>query len=165
MGNTVINEHFEVVYKTTVSIILLELMRIGFIALLGYAIFSVDVLWVQILLGFMIVALAVDCLRILKHTKERIVVTPHSLVLTNLYTKTKHGKWHTTKTVDIPWSIIADIAPNLEVFNSAGSFVPHKTTLVILRNGTLCCIEDDYYDVFFLTRKLKAFWKEFGKKK
>ena len=71
---------------------------------------------------------------------------------------------HTTKTVDIPWSIIADIAPNLEVFNSAGSFVPHKTTLVRLRNGTLYCIEDDYYDVIFLTRKLKAFWKEFGKK-
>ena len=34
MENTVINEHFEVVYKTTVSIIILELMRIGFIALL-----------------------------------------------------------------------------------------------------------------------------------
>ena len=40
----------------------------------------------------MIVALAVDCLLILKHTKDRITVTPHSLVLTNLYTKTKHGK-------------------------------------------------------------------------
>ena len=62
-------------------------------------------------------------------------------------------------------NIIADIAPDLEVFNSAGSFVPHKTTLVRLRNGTLYCIEDDYYDVIFLTRKLKAFWKEFGKKK
>ena len=92
MENTVSNEHFEVVYKTTVSIILLELMRIGFIALLGYVVFLVDVLWVQILLGFMIVALAVDCLLILKHTKDRITVTPHSLVLTNLYTKTKHGK-------------------------------------------------------------------------
>ena len=159
------NEHFEVVYKTTVSIIFLELMRIGFIALLGYALFSVDVLWAQILIGFMIVALAVDCLQILKHTKDRIVVTPHSLVLTNLYTKTKHGKWHTTKTVDIPWNKIADIAPSMEFYNSAGSFFPHKTTVVTLRNGTLYCIEDDYYDVFFLTRKLKAFWKEFGKKK
>lgn len=165
MGNTVNNEHFEVVYKTTVSIIFLELMRIGFIALLGYALFSVDVLWAQILIGFMIAALAADCLQILKHTKDRIVVTPHSLALTNIYSKTKHGKWHTTKTVDIPWNKIADIAPSMEFYNSAGSFFPHKTTVVTLRNGTLYCIEDDYYDVFFLTRKLKAFWKEFKKKK
>ena len=140
-------------------------MHIGFIALLGYALFSTDVLLAQILLGFIIAALAVDCLWLLKHTKDCIVVTPHSLAITNIYTKTKHGKWHTTKTVDIPWCIIADIAPNLEVFNSAGSFIPHKTTVVTLRNGTIYCIEDDYYDVFFLTRKLKAFWKEFEKKK
>ena len=161
------DKHFVVVYKTTVSIILYEMLYTGIIALFAYVIFTINVLWAQILLSLCIVLTFVMCLQLLKHAKDRIVITPRNLTLTNTYTKSRHGKWRNATKVDIPWHEIKDLSSDFDfdfglTFNRISI---HKNVMVKLRNGMLYYIDSDLYDVFFLKRKLNAFWIEYGRKR
>lgn len=159
------NEHPVAVYKTTVSIILYEILYLGVSALFVYIILSTKILWAQILSGVCATLLLVACIQTLKHAKGRIVVTQRNLTLTNIYTKTKHGKWRNARKVDIPWHDIIDFYSDFDIYMTYSFINIHKKVMVKLRNGTRYCIDSDLYDVFFLKRKLKTFWKEFDKKK
>ena len=141
------------------------MLYIGIAALLGYVIFSIDVLWAQVLSGVCMVLTLVSCIQLLKHTKDCIVVTPRNLTLTNTCTKTRHGKWRNVLKVDIPWYEVKDISFEFDFYQTFSRIVIHKNVMVKLRNGTQYCIDSDLYDVFFLCCKLKAFWKEFDTKK
>ncbi len=163
MENTLTDEQPLAVYKTTVSIILSELIYLGVIALLGYVVFVIDVLWAQILLGVCIAFALWGCLLLLRHTKDRIIITPKQLTLSNIYSKTEQGKWSSTPEAVIPWNIIKDISSGFDI-NIYNRINIHKEILVTLYDETQYCIDSDLYDVFFLERKLNAFREEFRKK-
>lgn len=148
------------VYKTTVSIILYELIYWGVIALFVYVVFVIDVLWAQILLGVCIAFALWGCVLLLRHTKDRIIITPKQLTLMNIYSKTKQGKWSFASKADIPWNKIKDITSEFDIQIYSRVNI-HKEVLVTLYNGTQYCIDSDLYDVFFLERKLNAFREEF----
>ena len=152
------------VYKTTVSIILYEILYLGVIALFVYIILSTNILWAQILSGVCAVLILVACIQTLKHIKDRIVVTQYNLLLSNIDTKTRHGKWRNARNVYIPWYDIIDFYSDFDIYMTYSFINIHKKVLVKLHNGTLYCIDSDLYDVFFLKRKLKTYWKEFNKK-
>ena len=162
--NTKICEQPVAVYKTTVSIILCELLYLAFIVLLGYVVFVIDVLWAQILLGVCIAAALWGCVRLLRHTKDRIVVTPKQLTLSNIYTKAKQDKWSLASKANIPWNKIKDISSEFDI-RTYNRINIHKEVLVTLYNGTCYCINSELYDVLFLEIKLNAFREEYGKKK
>ena len=164
MESNLNNEQPVAVYKTTVSIILYELIYWGVIALLGYIVFIIDVLWAQMLLGVCIAFALWGCIRLLRHTKDRIVITPKQLTLMNIYSKTKQGKWSLASKADIPWNKIKDITSELDIQIYSRVNI-HKEVLVMLHNGTCYCIDSDLYDVLFLKIKLQAFQEEYGKKK
>ena len=163
MDNHLLEERPVAVYKTTISIILYELLYFGVIALFGFVIFKIDVLWAQILLGVCIVITLAGCVMMLRHTKDRIVITSKQLSLTNVYSKTKQGKWSSTPEAIIPWNRIKDISSefNIYIYNRINI---HKEVLVTIHNDTQYSIDSDLYDVFFLERKLRTFWKEYKRK-
>ena len=164
MKNHLVDERPVAVYKTTISIILYELIYGAFVALLGYVIFIIDVLWGQILLGVCIAFALWGCVSLLRHTRDQIVVTPKQLTLSNIHKKAKQRKWSRASKADIPWNKIKDISSefDIKIYNRVNI---HKEVLVRLHNGTCYCIDSDLYDVLFLKIKLDAFWEECGKKK
>ena len=164
MENNLTDKQPLAVYKTTISIILYELIYVGFIALFGYIVFMIDVLWAQILLGVCIAFALWGCVSLLRHTKDRIVITPKQLTLMNIYSKAKQGKWSLASKVDIPWNKIKDISSEFDI-NIYNRLNIHKEVLVTLHNGTCYCIDSDLYDVLFLKIKLESFLELYGKKK
>jgi hypothetical protein len=151
------------VYRTTVSIILYEVMYLAFAAGCVYVIFLLDELWGQLLLGILVVTLLWLGVDLLKYLNDRIVVTPSHLSLPNVDTRTKMGKESITAKAIIPWYKIKDIKVNFNI-TSTNRVNIQKKVLVILCNETIYSIDSDMYDVFFLKRKLKAFWQQFNKK-
>jgi hypothetical protein len=93
----------------------------------------------------------------LRHTKDRIVITPSHLSLTNITTRSKHGDWKTVQKAILPWGDIKDISPNygIKLTNL------QKQVIVTLRSGTQYFIDSDLYDVLFLEHKLKSHWRRF----
>ena len=73
------------------------------------------------------------------------------------------GKESITAKAIIPWYKIKDIKVNFNI-TSTNRVNIQKKVLVILCNETIYSIDSDMYDVFFLKRKLKAFWQQFNKK-
>ncbi len=151
------------VYRTTVSIIFYEVMYLAFAAGCVYVIFLLDELWGQLLLGILVVTLLWLGVDLLKYLNDRIVVTPSHLSLPNVDTRTKMGKESITAKAIIPWYKIKDIKVNFNI-TSTNRVNIQKKVLVILCNETIYSIDSDMYDVFFLKRKLKAFWQQFNKK-
>ncbi len=151
------------VYRTTVSIILYEVMYLAFAAGCVYVIFLLDELWGQLLLGILVVTLLWLGVDLLKYLNDRIVVTPSHLSLPNVDTRTKMGKESITAKAIIPWYKIKDIKVNFNI-TSTNRVNIQKKVLVILCNETIYSIDSDLYDVLFLERKLKAYWLQFNKK-
>lgn len=151
------------VYRTTVSIILYEVMYLAFAAGCVYVIFLLDELWGQLLLGILVVTLLWLGVDLLKYLNDRIVVTPSHLSLPNVDTRTKMGKECITAKAIIPWYKIKDIKVNFNI-TSTNRVNIQKKVLVILCNETIYSIDSDLYDVLFLERKLKAYWLQFNKK-
>ena len=55
MKNKFPHENPVAVYRTTISIILFEIMYLAAAMGCGYIVFQIDVLWAQLLLGFLMV--------------------------------------------------------------------------------------------------------------
>ena len=151
------------IYRTTISITLHELIFVAAATFFGYLIFKTDVLWVQILEGILALSLLVIGLNLLKHMKDRIIVAPSHLTLMRTLTNTKSGKQFVPKVVHIQWTDIKDISSDLDI-QVTGTVIVTKNVYITLRNGTKYCIDPELYDVFFLERKLKAFWIRYGRK-
>ena len=151
------------VYRTTVSIILYEVMYLAFAAGCVYVIFLLDELWGQLLLGILVVTLLWLGVDLLKYLNDRIVVTPSHLSLPNVDTRTKMGKESITAKAIIPWYKIKDIKVNFNI-TSTNRVNIQKKVLVILCNETIYSIDSDLYDVLFLECKLKSYWLQFNKK-
>lgn len=163
MKNKLPHENPVAVYRTTISIILFEIMYLAAAMGCGYIVFQIDVLWAQLLLGFLAVMILWACRDLLKYRNDRIVVTPSHLSLPNVDTRTKMGKESITAKAIIPWYKIKDIKVNFNI-TSTNRVNIQKKVLVILCNETIYSIDSYMYDVFFLKRKLKAFWQQFNKK-
>jgi hypothetical protein len=101
---------------------------------------------------------------ILRHTHDRIIVTPSHLSLTNVEARSKQEKWKTVKNAILPWGNIKDISPDYDI-KITKSVIIQKQVIVTLRNNTKYYIDSDLYDVFFLENKLKAHWHRFSNQK
>lgn len=151
------------VYRTTVSILLYEVLYVAFAAFWGYIAFKIDVLWAQILCGFIVVMTLWGCVHLLKYRNDRIIVTPSHLSLPNVEKKTKQAQYSVSAKAVLPWSDIKDITSNINLHASNRVSV-HMQVTVIMRGGTTYNIDSDMYDTFFLGHKLKAFWQRYDKK-
>ena len=145
------------VYRTTVSILLYMVLYVAIIALFTSIIVLSDNLAAKLVSGAMALVMILPIVHTLRHTKDRIVVTPSHLSLTNITTRSKHGDWKTVQKASLPWGDIKDISPNygIKLTNL------QKQVIVTLRSGTQYFIDSDLYDVFFLERKLKSHWHRF----
>jgi hypothetical protein len=145
------------VYRTTVSILLYMVLYLAIIALFTSIIVLSDNLAAKLVSGAMALVMILPIVHTLRHTKDRIVVTPSHLSLTNITTLSKHGDWKTVQKAILPWGDIKDISPNygIKLTNL------QKQVIVTLRSGTQYFIDSDLYDVFFLERKLKSHWHRF----
>ena len=145
------------VYRTTVSILLYMVLYLAIIALFTSIIVLSDNLAAKLVSGALALAMILLIVHTLRHTKDRIVVTPSHLSLTNITTRSKHGDWKTVQKAILPWGDIKDISPNygIKLTNL------QKQVIVTLRSGTQYFIDSDLYDVFFLERKLKTHWHRF----
>ena len=145
------------VYRTTVSILLYMVLYLAIIALFTSIIVLSDNLAAKLVSGAMALVMILPIVHTLRHTKDRIVVTPSHLSLTNITTRSKHGDWKTVQKAMLPWGDIKDISPNygIKLTNL------QKQVIVTLRSGTQYFIDSDLYDVFFLERKLKSHWHRF----
>ena len=163
MKHTLPHEKPVAVYRTTISIILFEILYLAAAIGCGYIVFQIDVLWAQLLLGFLAVMILWACRDLLKYRNDRIVVTPSHLSLPNVETRTKKGKHTLARKAIIPWHDIKDISFTIDVKKS-NSVRIRKLVFVILNDKTQYTIDAELYDVFFLERKLKSFWQQYGKK-
>ena len=145
------------VYRTTVSILLYMVLYLAIIALFTSIIVLSDNLAAKLVSGALALAMILLIVHTLRHTKDRIVVTPSHLSLTNITTRSKHGDWKTVQKAILPWGDIKDISPNygIKLTNL------QKQVIVTLRSGTQYFIDSNLYDVFFLERKLKTHWHRF----
>ena len=145
------------VYRTTVSILLYMVLYLAIIALFTSIIVLSDNLAAKLVSGAMALVMILPIINTLRHTKDRIVVTPSHLSLTNITTRSKRGDWKTVQKAILPWGDIKDISPNygIKLTNL------QKQVIVTLRSGTQYFIDSDLYDVFFLERKLKSHWHRF----
>lgn len=145
------------VYRTTVSILLYMVLYLAIIALFTSIIVLSDNLAAKLVSGALALVMILPIVHTLRHTKDRIVVTPSHLSLTNITTRSKHGDWKTVQKAILPWGDIKDISPNygIKLTNL------QKQVIVTLRSGTQYFIDSDLYDVFFLERKLKSHWHRF----
>ena len=145
------------VYRTTVSILLYMVLYLAIIALFTSIIVLSDNLAAKLVSGALALVMILLIVHTLRHTKDRIVVTPSHLSLTNITTRSKHGDWKTVQKAILPWGDIKDISPNygIKLTNL------QKQVIVTLRSGTQYFIDSDLYDVFFLERKLKSHWHRF----
>ncbi len=163
MKHTLPHEKPVAVYRTTISIILFEILYLAAAIGCGYIVFQIDVLWAQLLLGFLAVMILWACVDLLKYRNDRIVVTPSHLSLPNVETRTKKGKHTLARKAIILWHDIKDISFTIDVKKS-NSVRIRKLVFVILNDKTQYTIDAELYDVFFLERKLKSFWQQYGKK-
>ena len=145
------------VYRTTVSILLYMVLYLAIIALFTSIIVLSDNLAAKLVSGAMALVMILPIINTLRHTKDRIVVTPSHLSLTNITTRSKHGDWKTVQKAMLPWGDIKDISPNygIKLTNL------QKQVIVTLRSGTQYFIDSDLYDVLFLEHKLKSHWRRF----
>lgn len=145
------------VYRTTVSILLYMVLYLAIIALFTSIIVLSDNLAAKLVSGAMALVMILPIVHTLRHTKDRIVVTPSHLSLTNITTRSKQGDWKTVQKAILPWGDIKDISPNygIKLTNL------QKQVIVTLRSGTQYFIDSDLYDVFFLEHKLKSHWRRF----
>ena len=145
------------VYRTTVSILLYMVLYLAIIALFTSIIVLSDNLAAKLVSGAMALVMILPIVHTLRHTKDRIVVTPSHLSLTNITTRSKHGDWKTVQKAMLPWGDIKDISPNygIKLTNL------QKQVIVTLRSGTQYFIDSDLYDVLFLEHKLKSHWRRF----
>lgn len=150
------------VYRTTVSILLYMVLYLAIIALFTSIIVLSDNLAAKLVSGALALVMILPIVHTLRHTKDRIVVTPSHLSLTNITTRPKHGDWKTVQKAILPWGDIKDISPNYDI-KLTNHVTIQKQVLVTLRSGTQYFIDSDLYDVLFLERKLKAHWHRFRK--
>ena len=145
------------VYRTTVSILLYMVLYLAIIALFTSIIVLSDNLAAKLVSGAMALVMILPIVHTLRHTKDRIVVTPSHLSLTNITTRSKHGDWKTVQKAMLPWGDIKDISPNygIKLTNL------QKQVIVTLRSGTQYFIDSDLYDVLILDHKLKSHWRRF----
>ena len=145
------------VYRTTVSILLYMVLYLAIIALFTSIIVLSDSLAAKLVSGALALVMILPIVHTLRHTKDRIVVTPSHLSLTNITTRSKHGDWKTVQKAILPWDDIKDISPNygIKLTNL------QKQVIVTLRSGTQYFIDSDIYDVLFLEHKLKSHWRRF----
>ena len=145
------------VYRTTVSILLYMVLYLAIIALFTSIIVLSDNLAAKLVSGALALAMILPIVHTLRHTKDRIVVTPSHLSLTNITTRSKHGDWKTVQKAILPWGDIKDISPNygIKLTNL------QKQVIVTLRSGTQYFIDSDLYDVLFLEHKLKSHWRRY----
>lgn len=145
------------VYCTTVSILLYMVLYLAIIALFTSIIVLSDNLAAKLVSGAMDLVMILPIIHTLRHTKDRIVVTPSHLSLTNITTRSKHGDWKTVQKAMLPWGDIKDISPNygIKLTNL------QKQVIVTLRSGTQYFIDSDLYDVLFLEHKLKSHWRRY----
>ena len=145
------------VYRTTVSILLYMVLYLAIIALFTSIIVLSDNLAAKLVSGALALVMILPIVYTLRHTKDRIVVTPSHLSLTNIATRSKQGDWKTVQKVILPWGDIKDISPNygIKLTNI------QKQVTVTLRSGTQYFIDSDLYDVLFLEHKLKSHWRRF----
>ena len=145
------------VYRTTVSILLYMVLYVAIIALFTSIIVLSDNLAAKLVSGAMALVMILPIVHTLRHTKDRIVVTPSHLSLTNITTRSKHGDWKTVQKAILPWGDIKDISPNYGITLTN----LQKQVIVTLRSGTQYFIDSDLYDVLFLEHKLKSHWRRF----
>ena len=100
------------VYRTTVSILLYMVLYLAIIALFTSIIVLSDNLAAKLVSGAMALVMILPIVHTLRHTKDRIVVTPSHLSLTNITTRSKQGDWKTVQKAILPWGDIKDISPN-----------------------------------------------------
>lgn len=145
------------VYRTTVSILLYMVLYLAIIALFTSIIVLSDNLAAKLVSGALALVMILPIVHTLRHTKDRIVVTPSHLSLTNIATRSKQGDWKTVQKAILPWGDIKDISPNygIKLTNI------QKQVTVTLRSGTQYFIDSDLYDVLFLEHKLKSHWRRF----
>ena len=163
MKHTLPHEKPVAVYRTTISIILFEILYLAAAIGCGYIVFQIDVLWAQLLLGSLAVMILWACGHLLKYRNDRIVVTPDHLSIPHVETKTKQGKNISSTQATLPWVKIKDISSNIDI-HTTNTIRVEKKISIILHNGTRYTIDSELYDVIFLERKLKSFWFQFTKK-
>ena len=78
--------------------------------------------------------------------------------------QSKQEKHAVVQKVIIPWHNIEDINYTIEVEGN-GKISIQRRVYIVLRNKTKYIIDPDFYDVFFLGRKLKSFWQQYGEKR
>ena len=145
------------VYRTTVSILLYMVLYLAIIALFTSIIVLSDSLADKLVSGALALFMILPIINTLRHTKDRIVVTPSHLSLTNIATRSKQGDWKTVQKAILPWGDIKDISPNYDIKLTN----LQKQVIVTLRSGTQYFIDSDLYDVLFLEHKLKSHWRRF----
>ena len=145
------------VYRTTVSILLYMVLYLAIIALFTSIIVLSDSLAAKLVSGALALAMILLIVHTLRHTKDRIVVTPSHLSLTNITTRSKQGDWKTVQKAMLPWGDIKDISPNYGITLTN----LQKQVIVTLRSGTQYFIDSDLYDVLFLEHKLKSHWRRY----
>ena len=148
------------VYRTTVSILLYMVLYLAIIALFTSIIVLSDNLAAKLVSGALALVMILPIVHTLRHTKDRIVVTPSHLSLTNITTRSKQGDWKTVQKAILPWGDIKDISPNYDI-ELTNHLTIQKQVTVTLRSGTQYFIDSDLYDVLFLEHKLKSHWRRF----
>lgn len=155
------HNHPVAVYHTTISILLHMVLYLAVIALFAYAVIQTDSLFAKILLCILLLSLIpAAIIPLLKHTKDRIIISPQYLSLTNVDTFSKQGRLTTVKKVQLPWGDIRDISSNFSIHTGKSIHI-QKQVVLTHRNGMRYIIDPDLYDVVFLERKLKSFWHRF----
>ena len=152
------------IYRTTISIIIFEMMYLALVMVCGYIIFQVDIIWIKLLGIIMAMVTLWACVQFLKRLKDRIVVTPSHLSLPNVEKQSKQEKHAVVQKVIIPWHDIEDINYTIEVKGDSKISIQRRV-YIVLRNKTKYIIDPDFYDVFFLGPKLKSFWQQYGEKR
>jgi hypothetical protein len=148
------------VYRTTVSILLYMVLYAALTALFLYIMLKADGMAAKLVSGVLALVMILPIVHTLRHTKDRIIVTPSHLSLTNIKTRPKNGDWKRVQKAILPWGDIKDISPNYDV-KLTNHVTIQKQVIVTLRSGTQYFIDSDLYDVFFLERKLKTHWHRF----
>ena len=149
-----------VVYRTTISILRYMVLYLAIIALFTSIIVLSDNLAAKLVSGAMALVMILPIVHTLRHTKDRIVVTPSHLSLTNITTRSKHGDWKTVQKAILPWGDIKDISPNYDI-KLTNHLTIRKRLIVTLRRGTQYFIDSDLCDVLFLDHKLKSHWRRY----
>ena len=148
------------VYKTTVSIIMIMVLYIGFILLAGWLIIwafrlkDIQSLILILCSGVFMFFFVKQMVYYVGYRKDRIVITERHLMVSHCLRQTKKGTWVEAKNVKIPWGSINDIYARWE--NPTPKSI-RKNVFVSVGKDALYMIDPDVYDVFFLERKLRNY--------